>query len=154
MNTLKLFGLYLFIWLILSGAKIELFVVLFLLLLSFLTPYLFTLQYKQISIRATLRLLFWFVVYSFWGGVQVALFALRPKLKLNPFIYHHPLKAHNALSLSLLANIYSLMPGTLSIGHDENVLSLHILDKTLFDKTSIERFESYVLEAFAHKEEA
>lgn len=148
MNTLKLFGLYLLLWVVLSGGRIELFPLIFILLMSFLTPYVFTLEYKNISIKATLKLCFWFFLYSLKGGVQVSLFALRPKLQLQPFVYHHSLKSHNAFSVSMLANLYSLMPGTVSMGYDKGVLFLHILDKTLFDSALIERFEQYAIEAF------
>lgn len=148
MNTLKLFVLYLLLWVILSGGKIELFPLLFIILISFLTPYVFTLEYKNISIKATLKLCFWFYLYSLKGGVQVALFALQPKLQLQPFVYHHSLKSHNEFSVSMLANIYSLMPGTVSMGYDKGILSLHILDKTLFDSALIHRFEQYTIDAF------
>lgn len=148
MNTLKLFGLYLLLWVVLSGGKIVLFPLIFILLMSFLTPYFFTLEYKNISIKAALKLCFWFFLYSLKGGVQVSLFALRPKLELQPFVYHHSLRSHNAFSVSMLANIYSLMPGTVSMGYEKGVLSLHILDKTLFDNALIDRFEQYAIEAF------
>lgn len=148
MNTLKLFGLYLLLWVVLSGGNIAPFPLLFILLMSFLTPYVFTLEYQNISVTAALRLCFWFFLYSIKGGVQVALFALQPKLQLQPFVYHHSLKSRNAFSVSMLANIYSLMPGTVSMGHDKGILSLHILDETLFDSALIERFERYAIEAF------
>ncbi len=153
MNTLKLFGLYLFLWVILSGGKIEFFPLVFIVLMSFLTPFIFQLNYHFISLKASARLLGFFFYYSFKGGIQVALFALKPKLDLQPFVYEHSLKSHNEFSASMLANIYSLMPGTVSIGYDKEILALHILDKTLFDKALIERFEYFVLEAFAQKEE-
>ena len=148
MNTLKLFGLYLLLWVVLSGGKTELFPLIFILLMSFLTPYVFTLEYQNISIKAALKLWFWFFLYSLKGGVQVALFALRPKLQLQPFVYRHTLRSRNAFSVSMLANLYSLMPGTVSMGYDKGVLSLHILDKTLFDSALIDRFEKYAIEAF------
>ena len=148
MNTLKLFGLYLLLWVVLSGGKIALFPLLFMLLMSFLTPRIFTLEYRHISVKAALKLCLWFLLYSLKGGVQVALFALRPKLRLEPFVYRHSVKADNPFSITMLANLYSLMPGTVSMGYDQGILSLHILDKTLFDRALIQRLEAYAIEAF------
>jgi len=151
MNTLNLFALYLLLWIILSGGKIEPFPLLFIVLISLLTPYVFQLKYHTISLKSSLKLIGYFFYYSLKGGIQVAFFALKPKLDLNPFVYEHTLKTHNELSTSMLANIYSLMPGTVSMGYHKGILTLHILDKSLFDKTLIENFEHFVLEAFAQK---
>jgi multicomponent Na+:H+ antiporter subunit E len=152
MNSLKLFILYLFLWIILSGGKIELFPLAFIILMSILTTFVFQLNYHSICLKSTLKLLVFFFYYSFKGGLQVALFALKPKLKLQPFVYEHQLKSHNEFSASMLANIYSLMPGTVSMGYDKKILSLHILDQSLFDKELIDQFEQFVLDAFTKKE--
>jgi multicomponent Na+:H+ antiporter subunit E len=136
------------LWVILSGGKIEIFPIFFIAFMSILTPFIFKLNYHFISPKASLKLLMFFFYYSFKGGIQVALFALKPKLNLQPFIYEHHLKSSNEFTTSMLANIYSLMPGTVSMGYDNGVLSLHILDKSLFDKALIESFENFVFEAF------
>lgn len=149
---LKLFILYLFLWIILSGARVEPFPLVFILILSLITPYIFTLSYRRVSILGVLRLSFWFLLYSIKGGMQVALFALKPKLNLSPFIHTHRLKNHTSFTLSLLANIYSLMPGTLTIEEREGVLKLHILDERLFEPLLIDRFEEYVLAAFMRED--
>jgi len=148
MTSLKLFGLYYALWIIISGGVIELFPTFFILFLSLITPSIFTLSYKRISPLAVLRLAFWFLIYSIKGGLQVALMALSPKMTLEPFIYTHHLKIDNAFSISLLANIYSLMPGTLSIKEEDGKILLHILDKSLFEIALVERFEDYVFTAF------
>ena len=114
-------------------------------------PYIFKLQRNRVSSFGILRLSFWFLLYSIKGGFQVAFVALKPKLELEPFLYTHHLKVHSPFSISLLANIYSLMPGTLSIEEKEGKLLLHILDKTLFELALIERFDGYVFNAFEEK---
>jgi len=154
MASLELFGLYSLLWLVISGGVIELFPAIFILFLSLLTPRIFTLHYKKISFAVLLRLAFWFFLYSLKGGLQVAFIALRPKLNIKPFIYTHQLKLHSAFSISLLANIYSLMPGTLSIEEKKGKLRLHILDKSLFELALIERFEEYVFTAFEEESTA
>jgi multicomponent Na+:H+ antiporter subunit E len=149
--NLKLFALYLFLWLIISNGVLEIFPLAFIFLLSFITPYIFTLNYSRISFFGILRLSFWFLFYSLKGGFQVAFVALKPKLVVEPFLLTHHLRVHSAFSISLLASIYSLMPGTLSIQEKEGELLLHILDKTLFELALIERFEGYVFDAFEEK---
>ena len=77
-----------------------------------------------------------FCYYSFMGAIGVARLAIKPNLKLNPFFYTLPLNPKNSHH-ALIANIYSLMPGTLSVDIKPNQLKLHILDKTLFDEALI-----------------
>jgi multicomponent Na+:H+ antiporter subunit E len=124
----------------------------FLLLLSFFTPKLFSLKCETLHIKALVKLLIFFAFNSLKGGVQVAFFALHPTLKLSPFVYAYKLKTKNDFSASILANICSLMPGTLSMGLKNETLHLHILDESLFDAALLHRAEEYVMEAFENGE--
>ena len=101
-----------------------------------------------IHFGAMLELFFFFLFYAFKGAVAVAFLALKPKLKLRPLVYKVSLKTKGALATSILVNIYSLMPGTLSMGIEEDTLSLHILDKDFMDKDFIERVQTKVLKVF------
>ena len=151
MPIIKAFLLYLFLWIILSDAKIEIFPLLFLLLMSIMTPYMFKLKYEKIHLRATLKLFALFMYHSLRGSLQVAFFALKPKLNLEPFVYNYTLQTQSKFTTSILANLYSLMPGTLSMGYNEGVLSLHILDDALFDADLVKSFEEWAIEAFEGK---
>ena len=78
-----------------------------------------------------------FCYYSFIGALGVARLAIKTNLQLTPRFYILPLNPkskHHAL----IANIYSLMPGTLSIAIESNQLKLHILDESLFDEALIQ----------------
>lgn len=77
-----------------------------------------------------------FCYYSFMGALGVAKLALKSHLKLKPFFYTLPLNQANTHH-ALVANIYSLMPGTLSVAIESNRLKLHILDESLFDEELI-----------------
>lgn len=70
------------------------------------------------------------------GALGVAKLALKSHLKLKPFFYTLPLNQANTHH-ALVANIYSLMPGTLSVAIESNRLKLHILDESLFDEELI-----------------
>ncbi len=147
-KSLKVFTIYFATWLILSGGVMALFPFVFITLLSIITPYIFTLNYGDISFRAIAKLIFLFFIYSLKGGVQVAVFALKPRLKLQPHIYHYPLKTKSQFATSMLANLYSVMPGTISMGYNDSTLTLHILDQSLFDKELISTLELHMIEAF------
>ncbi|MBE0514525.1 Na+/H+ antiporter subunit E [Sulfurimonas sp.] len=101
-----------------------------------------------IHFGAIVELFFFFLFYAFKGAMAVALLALKPKLKLRPCLYRVPLKTKSTFTTALLANIYSLMPGTLSMGIDEDTLTLHILDKDFMDKDFIDRVQTKVLKVF------
>lgn len=77
-----------------------------------------------------LRFLIFFVRESLRGGVQVAWFALRPRLALKPGIHEVELRLPAGLSRVLLADTLSLLPGTLSVELDGDRLCLHVLDAT------------------------
>lgn len=75
------------------------------------------------------RFLVFFVHQSLRGGVQVAWFALRPRLALRPGIHEIVLRLPEGISRVLLANTMSLLPGTLSVELDGDRLYLHVLDE-------------------------
>lgn len=77
-----------------------------------------------------LRFLAFFFVQSLRGGVQVAAFALRPRLDLKPGFHEVTLRLPEGLGRVLLANTLSLLPGTLSVELDGDRLCLHVLDET------------------------
>eukprot|EP01022_Parablepharisma_sp_SALTPOND_P004624 TRINITY_DN12064_c0_g2_i1.p12 TRINITY_DN12064_c0_g2~~TRINITY_DN12064_c0_g2_i1.p12 ORF type:complete len:116 (-),score=8.41 TRINITY_DN12064_c0_g2_i1:4821-5168(-) len=106
------------------------------------------LKERGFFLLSIVKLFLFFIYNSTKGGVQVALFALKPKLCLSPFVYEHKLKTKSNFATSMLVDIYSLMPGTLSIGVEEGILYLHILDKKLFDAQFIDRVEEYVIDVF------
>ncbi|MDO9635933.1 MAG: Na+/H+ antiporter subunit E [Thiobacillus sp.] len=76
------------------------------------------------------RVLVFFFVQSLRGGVQVAAFALRPRLGLKPGFHELALRLPAGLGRVLLANTLSLLPGTLSVELDGDRLCLHVLDET------------------------
>ena len=77
-----------------------------------------------------LRFLVFFIVQSLRGGVQVAGFALRPRMGLRPGFHEIDLRLPEGIGRLLLANTLSLLPGTLSVELDVDRLCLHVLDET------------------------
>lgn len=78
-----------------------------------------------------LRFLLFFFMHSLRGGIQVAWFALRPRLGLQPGFQEVALRLPEGISRVLLANTLSLLPGTLSVELEGDRLCVHVLDEQM-----------------------
>ena len=84
---------------------------------------------------------------------KVAVLVASPKMVLKPGIFAFPLTVDRDFEITLLANLITLTPGTLSVdvSEDRTVLYVHALDCS--DPVGIRRdiaggFEKKILEAF------
>lgn len=89
----------------------------------------------------------------FVSSVRVAIDVLRPNLTMTPALIAVPLELKNDGAITLLANIISLTPGTLSIdvAEDRSCLYVHAMygDDPDAVRRSIKRdFERRILEVF------
>lgn len=99
-----------------------------------------------------LRLAGYFVVELVRGAIGVAMLALRPNLKLRPAIIAYPLTLSTDGQITLLANLITLTPGTLSVdvSADKRTLYVHVLDladREGFVGRTAAGFETLVLRA-------
>jgi multicomponent Na+:H+ antiporter subunit E len=71
------------------------------------------------------------------GAVNVAWLVLQPKLVLRPGIVAYPLTVTSDLQITLLANMITLTPGTLSldVSDDRRWLYIHAIDIASRDET-------------------
>jgi multicomponent Na+:H+ antiporter subunit E len=73
-----------------------------------------------------------FVPFFLWrslqGGVDVARRAFHPRMPITPELLDYPLRLPPGLPRVMLANIVSLLPGTLSATLNREVLKIHVLD--------------------------
>ena len=73
-----------------------------------------------------------FVPFFLWrslqGGADVAWRAFHPTLPIAPTIIDYPLRLPAGMPHVMLANMVSLLPGTLSVALDGNTLKVHVLD--------------------------
>lgn len=82
-----------------------------------------------LSLSGLLRFLPWFARQSLAGAVDVAVRALRPEMPLAPGTVHHDLRLPaDGASRIALANVISMLPGTLSADLDGDELVIHALD--------------------------
>ena len=99
----------------------------------------------------SLALLFLYeLVLSAW---RVAVLVMSPKMDLKPGIFAYPLKVDRDFEITLLANLITLTPGTLSVdvSDDRRTLYVHAIDCSDPDATRqdiADGFERKILEAF------
>ena len=106
---------------------------------------------RRVRLGFSLFLLFlWELLKSAWS---VAIVVLTPKMGLKPGILAFPLRVKSDAEITLLANMITLTPGTLSIdvSEDRSTLYIHAFDCSDPEaaKASIrDGFEARILEVF------
>lgn len=103
--------------------------------------------------RRMIALMALFVYELVLSSVRVAVMVLNPKMDLKPGILAYPLKVDRDFEITLLANLITLTPGTLSVdvSEDRRTLYVHALDCSDPDQTRqdiADGFERKILEAF------
>jgi multicomponent Na+:H+ antiporter subunit E len=81
-------------------------------------------------LRRILRLAGLFIVELFVSAIKVGWLVVQPRLKLQPAIVAFPLTARSDAEITLLANLITLTPGTLSVdvASDRRHLYIHAID--------------------------
>lgn len=87
------------------------------------------------------------------SGWRVARLVTSPKMDLRPGIFAYPLKVSSDFEITLLANLITLTPGTLSVevSDDRKTLFVHAIDCSDVEKTRqeiMDGFERKIEEAF------
>ena len=75
------------------------------------------------------RFLLFFFWYSLQGGVDVARRVLQRNISIAPELYVHKMRLPSGLPQVMMANSVGLLPGTLSVEVENNMLTVHVLDK-------------------------
>ena len=98
-----------------------------------------------------------FMVFFLWevlmANLRVAWEVITPKHHMQPAIVAIPLAAQSDLEITILANVITLTPGTLSldVSPDRKTLYVHTMyvdDVDAFRRDIKERFEKRVIEVF------
>jgi multicomponent Na+:H+ antiporter subunit E len=87
------------------------------------------------------------------SSIRVAITVLSPKMNLKPGIFAYKLEVDRDFEITLLANLITLTPGTLSVdvSEDRQYLYVHAIDCSDPDATRRDiasSFERRILEAF------
>ena len=83
-----------------------------------------------LSLRGLLGFFPWFAVQSLAGAGDVARRALHPRMPLTPGIVRHRLTLPAGVCRVSVANVVSMLPGTLSADLVDDELFIHTLDTT------------------------
>ncbi|NGX15123.1 Na+/H+ antiporter subunit E [Wenzhouxiangella sp. XN24] len=83
---------------------------------------------RSFSLRGLARFLPWFAYQSLAGATDVAMRAFRPAMPLHPGLVHCRLRLPTDGSRIALADVVSMLPGTLSADLDGEELVIHALD--------------------------
>lgn len=143
-----------FVWVALTGSFAFL-NFLFGFILSFLILWIITLNNgDEKYFKLIPKIIFFFLFFSYElikANIQVAFDVVTPKFYMKPGIVKVPLDAKSDIEITLLANLISLTPGTLSldVSNDRKVLYVHamyISDKEKFIRDIKQGFERRLLE--------
>ncbi|MFN4198925.1 MAG: Na+/H+ antiporter subunit E [Flavobacterium sp.] len=101
-------------------------------------------------IPSVIRFFFFFIYELIKANIQVAYDVITPTFYMKPGIVSVPLDAKTDLEITLLANVISLTPGTLSldVSDDKKVLYVHAMyvrDKDVFIQSIKNGFEKKLL---------
>ncbi len=105
---------------------------------------------RSVKVISLMLLFLYELVMSAW---RVMVLVLSPKMDLKPGIFAYPLKVDRDFEITLLANLITLTPGTLSVdvSEDRRFLYVHALDCSSPDdlrRDIAEGFERKIMEAF------
>jgi multicomponent Na+:H+ antiporter subunit E len=104
-------------------------------------------------VPAILSLVLLFLKELALSAWTVAKTVAKPKLVLTPGIFAYPLAVRSDFEITLLANLITLTPGTLSVdvSDDRSILYIHALDCSDVEATKksiADGFERKIIEAF------
>jgi multicomponent Na+:H+ antiporter subunit E len=91
-----------------------------------------------------LRLLAFFLGFSVMGGMDVAKRALDPRLPVQPGMLVHRFRLQGTGARHLMMAMVSLLPGTLSVDVEEDVLHVHALSLDLPVQRTLQRLEERI----------
>lgn len=85
------------------------------------------LSLRNISLVQFVRFIPYFLWQSLVGGVDVGWRAMHPSLPVHPNIYSYPYQVHSEGARVFMAQVISLMPGTLACRVGEHRMIVHVL---------------------------
>lgn len=103
------------------------------------------------SLRGIARFIPYFLWHSIRGGVDVASRAMHPQLPISPVLFDYRFRLPPGLSRTFMANTVSLLPGTLSVELDDEILRVHVLAETSTIETELNILENYLANIFGFK---
>ncbi|KON86504.1 monovalent cation/H+ antiporter subunit E [Sporosarcina globispora] len=103
---------------------------LFGLLIIFVFRRFFTSRFYLLRVIAVLNLMLIFIKELILANIAVLKVVLKPKLDMKPGIFAFPTELEKDWQITILANLITLTPGTLtiSVSEDNKILYVHAMD--------------------------
>lgn len=105
-------------------------------------------QARPIRLARVPAFVIFFLHQSLRAGIDVAVRTLRPSLPLQPALLRIPLMLPPGAPTWWLMLIVSLLPGTLSVRLEANMLELHCLDDRLDVEDDLRQTEARIADLF------
>ena len=100
------------------------------------------------SLRGMVLFIPYFLWHSIRGGVDVARRAMHPQLPISPGLFEYRFRLPPGLSRVFMANTVSLLPGTLSVDLEKEILRIHVLDETCAIDEELKVLENRLADIF------
>ena len=85
--------------------------------------------FRYLSLIGIARFMPWFLWQSLVGATDVAIRSFKPQMPLHPGLVRQRLRLPPGASRVMLANVVSMLAGTLSANLDDDELVIHALDQ-------------------------
>ena len=100
------------------------------------------------SLMGIIAIIPFFLWHSLCGATDVARRALHPQLPISPGLYHYRWQLTAGFPQVFMADMVSLLPGTLSTELHDEYLCVHVLDEKSSFRSDLNILEGYVARLF------
>ena len=100
------------------------------------------------NFNAFLKFIPFFFKHSLMGGFDVMWRVFHPTLPINPDLVRYRLSIPEGFAQDIMVDAISLLPGTLSVEVEDNVLSIHVLNVENDIQREVSLIESHLSEIF------
>lgn len=147
------FVLIMLLWLVISefDGQLLLYGLLTAIVIALVSLRLLPPQNRTVSVIGVARFIPYFIWRSVLGGLDVAWRACHPRLPISPCMIEYRLSIRSEIEKTLLLLIVSLLPGTLSVRIQDEVLKVHCLDADVDHAIAIHDLERRIAMMFRHE---
>lgn len=103
---------------------------------------------SRLSLAGLARFVPYFAWNSLRGGIDVALRAVHPQMPIEPALLSYELQLDDVVARVVMANVVTLLPGTLSADLRGHTLLVHVLNASGPFPEALERLERRVADLF------
>ncbi|HIP54186.1 MAG TPA: hypothetical protein EYH11_01795 [Sulfurimonas autotrophica] len=103
------------------------------------------------SFTAFMKFILFYLFHAFAGGIDVMRRVFSPSLAINPGLLQYHLYIPKGVAQEMIVNVLNLLPGTLSVNLENNLLLIHVLDVEKNIAKEVALIEKYIHSIFNNK---